>query len=193
MAENDIEKLRKQIEGLKKASMNLGTVLGLYYAVKFFLFPLGLTSGIAGMLFIGLTLLVPVLAYKLTKRYRQSLPDGFMSYMQAWTFVLRLFFFASLLVAVVHYVYFAFMDKGALLQALTYNLEQMRSTSVDGVTNQASWQAQLELFQESLNNIASMTPIKLVMELFINNLFWGALLAVPIAAINVRKSFTPSK
>ena len=185
---------REQLTAMRSASMNMGTVLGIYYVLKFCLFPLSSRNAFAGLLFIVLTILVPVLAHKLTKRYRCSfLDDGLMSFPQAWSFALRMFFFASLLAAVAHFVYFSYIDHGMLLQAITDNLDQMSALQVEGVTDQASWLKQLDMFRESFDSVAALTPIQMTMELFVNNLFWGCILALPIAALNANKPVINNK
>ena len=186
MDEKQIEKMREQMEAMKRASMNAGTMLGLYYVLKFCLFPLGLRSGLLSLAFIVLTVLVPVVAYKIMKRSRLSMDAPMeLTVVGAWTFAMRMFFFASLLAAVAHYVYFAFIDGGSLLQALNDNLNQMAALPMEGV---AGWQAQLDTFRETFDSVATLTPIQITMELFVNNLFWGCILGLPIAVIAANKS-----
>ena len=176
----------------RQKSMALGTLLGVYYIVKFCLFPLSFRSGLAGMLFIALTLLVPFVAWRMVKRFQmEKMPEG-MPFVTAWTFALRIFFFASLLVAVAHYVYFAFLDGGALAQAYTDNLAQLRETSIEGVTDQLTWQNQLDAFEKTFESVAALKPIQLVMELLVNNLFWGSIAALFIALFTKHlKSLNP--
>lgn len=191
---NPNKDFREQLLAMRQASMNMGTVLGIYYVLKFCLFPLSFRNAFAGLLFIVLTVLVPVLAYKLVKRYRRTASnEGMMTFAQAWSFVLRMFFFASLLAAVAHFVYFSYIDHGMLLQAITDNLNQMSTLQVEGVTDQAVWQKQMEMFRESFDAVAALTPIQMTMELFVNNLFWGCILALPIAAFNANKPVIKTK
>ena len=46
-------------------AMNFGAVVGMYYIVKFCLFPLGLHSVMASLLFWGLTVVVPFFVFLL--------------------------------------------------------------------------------------------------------------------------------
>lgn len=185
----DFQQFRERLSRMRKVSMRLGTMVGIYYALKFCLFPLSFSHAFAGLLFIVLTVLVPFVVGALVKRYRLSLPEeAQMTYPHAWSFTLRVFFFASLLAVVAHYVYFAYIDHGALLQAVTDSLDQMSALQVEGVTDQVTWQKQMETFRESFESVAALTPIQLTMELFVNNLFWGFILALPIAALNAKKA-----
>jgi len=179
MADNN--DFRDQAVLFRQKSMTMGTLLGVYYIAKFCLFPLSLQSGVAGMAFVVLTLLVPLVAWRLVKRFQmEKVPDG-MPFLTSWTFALRVFFFASLLVAVAHYIYFAFIDGGMVAQAFSDNVAVLRETSVDGVTDQLAWQTQLDTIEKTFEAVAAMTPIQLVMELLVNNLFWGSIAAIFIA------------
>ena len=190
MADNN--DFREKEAMFRQKSMSLGTLLGVYYIVKFCLFPLSLTSGFAGMLFIVLTLMVPVLAWRMVKRFQQTeMPEG-MPFLTAWTFALRMFFFASLLVAVAHYVYFAVFDNGMLAQAYAENIATMRETSVEGVTDQLAWQNQLDVIEKTFESLAALKPIQLVMELLVNNLFWGSIAALLIAIFTKRPAQSQS-
>jgi len=190
MADNN--DFRERAAMFRQKSMSLGTLLGVYYIVKFCLFPLSLTSGFAGMLFIVLTLMVPVLAWRMVKRFQQTeMPEG-MPFLTAWTFALRMFFFASLLVAVAHYVYFAVFDNGMLAQAYAENIATMRETSVEGVTDQLAWQNQLDVIEKTFESLAALKPIQLVMELLVNNLFWGSIAALLIAIFTKRPAQSQS-
>lgn len=175
------------------ASMHIGTVLGVYYVLKFCLFPLGMKSGLLGMVFIVLTLLGPVLAYRLTRGFRRmSMPDAsFASLGQAWGFVFQLFLFASLLVSVAHYVYFAFIDHGMLLAAYNTTLAQMAELAKESGAEGVAMQTQLDAMKATVDMVAAMTPIQITMQLLVNNLFWGCLLGLPIGALNMREDKKP--
>lgn len=185
----DMTEKRMMDASLRGGAMNMGTVLGLYYVAKFCLFPLGMRSGLAGMLFIVLTLLVPVVAHGLTKRYRLMSPSaGFTGVGQAWRFVMMMFVYASLLVAVAHYVYFAFIDHGALMAAYDESLAQFGAMAAEvAAGDAAAVQAQIEMMRETMNRVAGMSPIEMTMELLVNNVFWGCVLGLPIAVLNGRR------
>ena len=182
--------------------MNYGAVLGLYYIGKFMLFPLSFKSGFAGLLFVVLTLLAPVLAYRLTKRFRfayeapilpkqenaESLTENIpLNFSRVWSFTRQLCFYASLLVAAIHYIYFTFFDNGTIAMAFNDSLAQMQSTTIEGVTDKASWQTQLDSMKQTFDALAAMSPAQLTLQLFGNNLFWGCIAALPIAVLNARR------
>ena len=108
-------------------AMNFGTVVGIYYIAKFCLFPMSLHSSLAGVFFIGLTLVVPFLIYRLTRLYRDHYMGGNITFVQALAFAMLTMGFGSLLASAAHYIYFAFIDGGAMVNTLEQNIEQMES------------------------------------------------------------------
>lgn len=195
-----MEKMPQQ-PSIAQYAMNYGAVLGLYYIGKFLLFPLSFKSGFAGLLFVVLTLLAPLLAYRLTKRFRfayeapipkqedtETLTESApLNFSRVWSFTLQLFFYASLLVAAIHYIYFTFFDHGAIAMAFNDSLAQMQSATIEGVTDNASWQTQLDSMKQTFDTLAAMSPAQLTLQLFGNNLFWGCIAALPIAVLNARR------
>ena len=85
---------------------NYGLYLGLYIAFFYLwgiVFPQGVVSKIIPVLgWLGL----PFFCVFLVKHYRNKALGGFMRYGQAWSFGLWMFVFASLIMAVVHYLHF---------------------------------------------------------------------------------------
>ena len=108
-------------------AMNFGAVVGVYYIAKFCLFPMSLHSSLAGVFFIGLTLVVPFLIYRLTRLYRDQYMGGNITFVQALAFAMLTMGFGSLLASAAHYIYFAFIDGGAMVNTLEQNIEQMVS------------------------------------------------------------------
>ena len=95
--------------------MIFGTYMGLFWILKFILVPLGLTSPFLLLLFICLTICVPFMGYYYTKLYRNRVCDGSITFFHAWLFNVFMYVCASLLTSAAHYVYFAFIDQGYIL------------------------------------------------------------------------------
>lgn len=186
-------------------AMNMGAVVGIYYIVKFCLFPLSLHSTMAAMLFLGLTLAVPFLIYMLTKRYRDQYLGGEIGFSQAWIFSVLTMGFGSLLVAAAHYIYFAYIDGGAMMSAFAQSIEQLQemvpllSTPTEGTVEVTSPEvlSQSEEIEQSMNDyitamqqtaqqLQAMTPIEITMGMLSNNFSWSIMISLPIAVI-VRK------
>ena len=90
---------------LQECAMRYGTGMGLLWSFKFMLFPLGLRIPFLLLLFIVLTLGVPILGYIFAKKYRERYCNNAISFGKALLFTIFMYMFASLFVAVVHYIY----------------------------------------------------------------------------------------
>lgn len=169
-------------------AMNFGAVTGIYYICKFCLFPLSLRSGMAGLLFLGLTLAVPFLIYQLARRYRDQYCDGQLDFSRAFLFTMLTMSFGSLLAAAAHYIYFAFIDGGAMMNTLTQNLEQLQSidlNNLEGANADAITQFNkyIEAMQQTMAQLRAMSPIDITMGMLSNNVSWSVILSLPIALI----------
>ena len=97
--------------------MHFGTYMGIYWILKFILFPLGFHIPFLSLLFVILTLAVPFIGYHYVKMYRNKICGGSIQFSHAVLFTIFMYMFASLLVAVVHYIYFQFIDHGFIVNS----------------------------------------------------------------------------
>ena len=183
-------------------AMNMGAVVGIYYIVKFCLFPLSLTSTMAAMLFLGLTLVVPYLVYMLTKRYRDQYLGGTVDFSHAYLFAALTMGFGSLLVAVAHYIYFAYIDGGAIMNAFSQSIEQLQemipllsapledsagATSADALPQSSEMEQSIHdyisMMQQTAKQLQAMSPIDITIGMLSNNFSWGIIVSLPIALI----------
>lgn len=167
-------------------AMNFGVVMGVYNIVKFCLFPLSLHSTMAALLFLGLTLVVPFLVFQLVKRYRDQYCGGQIDFTRALTFSVLTMVFGALLASVAHYVYFAFIDGGAMAGALAQSIEQLQSvdlSTLEGADADAVAQfgQYVEAMQLTAQQLRAMSPIEMTMGLLSNNFSWSLILSLPIA------------
>lgn len=166
---------------LQECAMRYGTGMGLLWAFKFMLFPLGLRIPFLELLFLVLTLGVPVLGYIFAKQFRDRYCDGEVTFSRAFLFTTFMYLFASLLVAVAHYIYFRYLDGGFILE--TYQ----------NIWNQTKEMANYELmpllqqYDEALKLISELSPLEITFQLMSNNIFCGMLMAVPTALLVMRK------
>ena len=106
--------------------MRYGTGMGLLWAFKFMLFPLGLRIPFLQLLFIVLTIGVPFLGYIFAKKFRERHCDGSITFSRAFLFTTFMYMFASLFVAVVHYIYFRYIDGGFVFEAYPFHLKSVQ-------------------------------------------------------------------
>ena len=173
---------------MMQCAMNLGAVLGVYYIGKFCLFPLSLHSTLAATLFLGLTLMVPFLVFRLTRLYRDRYLGGSIDFSRAFIFTLYVMGFGSLLAAAAHYIYFAYIDGGAIVNALEQSISQLTAidlSTLEGTEGSESAIAQfnqyIELMRNSTSQLSAMTPIEMTMGMLSNNVSWAIVIALPIA------------
>ena len=179
---------------MMNCAMNFGAVVGLYNIGKFCLFPLSLHSTMAALLFLSLTLLVPYLIYCLAKRYRDQYRGGQIDFTRAFIFSMYTFCFGALLASAAHYIYFAYIDGGAMVGALAQSIEQLQGvdlTALEGANAEAITQFNqyIELMQQTIQQIQAMKPIDMTLGMLSNNVSWSIILSLPIALFvrNARK------
>lgn len=173
---------------MMNCAMNMGAVAGLYYIAKFCLFPLSLHSTMAALLFLGLTLVVPFLIYQLVRRYRDQYCGGQIEFTRAFFFSILTMGFGSLLAAAAHYIYFAFIDGGAMVGALTQSIEQLQSIELsaleevdaDAVTQFVQY---VEVMKQTAQQLQALSPIDITMGMLSNNFSWSVILSLPIALL----------
>lgn len=163
--------------GLLNCAMTYGTAMGGYWIAKFMLVPFIFTVPLTSMIFLLLTAAVPILGYYFTRQYRDKYcPEGRVPFMQAWIFCLLMYMFAALLVSVAHYVFFRYVDDGAMLAAYSGVLEQMQQAD-------PSLTAGVEQYQEAIKMLSSLTPIELTVQMISSNIFYGMIFSLPTALL----------
>jgi hypothetical protein len=168
-------------------AMNFGLVVGVYYILKFCLFPMSLRSTAAGMLFIGLSLMVPLLLFRLTRTYRDRYMSGSITFVHALAFAMLTMIFGSLLASVAHYVYFAYIDGGMMVGALEQSIEQIvtllsAENMSEGVDMpDVSIDEYITMLRTTMMQIEAMSPIDITMGMLSNNVSWSIIVALPVA------------
>lgn len=171
-----------QKNNLQRYALLFGTYMGAFWILKFALFPLGLGfSSLFLLLFMGLTLCVPFIGYYCARVYRNKICGGYISFFHAWVFTLFMYLAATLLAAMGHYVYFAFIDQGFVLdtyESIIEALKQSELSTMEGYTEQ---------LEEAVRLVQTYTPFDIVVQLMSNNIFTGSILALITAAVVMRK------
>lgn len=160
---------------LLKSAMTYGLYLGIFWVIKFLFFIFsGHMSGLQAI-FIVLSIAVPFIAYYLTSRYKHDI-GGNISFFHAWRFGTMLYFFAALLVSLEHFIFFQFIAPSDFItNMLNQTIEMLKGTQIDTETLVAISQTKL-------------SPIHLVIQMIFNNVFYGILLSIPVAAFVCQSS-----
>ncbi len=167
---------------LHKYAMRLGTIMGVYWIVKFIFFPLGIRVPFLQFVFLAMTIAVPFLGYYFVKMFRNKVLGGFISFAQAWAFTVLLYAFAGILVAVAHYIYFQYIDNGFLLEVYNASVQEVKNLGVAGM------EGYIEQLEHSLELISGLTPLQLTFQLFNMNLMSGVFLGIITALFVMRKN-----
>lgn len=158
-------------------SMYYGTIMGIFWILKFMLIPQMFNQTFNAVIFLLLTIAVPFIGYYLGKQYRNKYcPQQKISFFQAWIFCILMYLFAALLVSVAHYIYFRYIDQGALFDSYYQLLETT-------VQINPEFANEFTIYKETLSKIQQLKPIELTIQLISNNLFYGMFFALPTAFI----------
>lgn len=133
--------------------MHFGTYMGVYWILKFILFPLGLSIPFLLFLFFGLTLGVPFMGYYYARTYRDKVCGGSIRFLQAWVFIVFMYMFAALLTAVAHYIYFRFIDHGFIVNTYMGMFDELSNKEVPGI------EGYISQLKEVMEMISTLTPI----------------------------------
>ena len=167
---------------LQECAMRYGTGMGLLWAFKFMLFPLGLRIPFLQLLFIVLTIGVPFLGYIFAKKFRERHCGGRHHFFYVRFYSLPLCICSPLyLLAVVHYIYFRYIDGGFVFEAYRSILNQFKETAGPELTTS------LNQFEEAIDLLSGLTPLEMTFQLISQNMFYGMLMAIPTALIVMRK------
>ena len=156
------------------AAMSYGFSLGIFWIVKYIFYMFSMRFSYLVVIYWGMSLVVPYLAYLLTKRYREDL-GGVISFSQAWRFGVLLYLFAAMLVSVMHYVFYRFVAPPDFLSsAVEQTIVSLKQMQVDS---------------KVISSIESMnfSPIHMALQGILNNIFYGIILSLPVAALVCRR------
>lgn len=161
--------------------MLFGTYMGIFWVMKFTLFPLGLTIPFLLFLFAGLTLGVPFMGYYYARTYRNRVCGGSISFLHAWVFTVFMYMFASLLTAAAHYAYFQFLDHGYVVNTVEAMVDTVAQSNLPGM------ESYIATYREALDAARSISPIEIAMQMVSSNVTWGAILALPTALFVMKR------
>ena len=152
---------------LQEYAMRFGTMMGIFWIIKFSFLPMGFRIPLLQFLFILMTLFVPILGYIYIRKYRERYCNGELSFLRALVFSI--------------YIYFRFIDNGYLMGTYMEQMENLKSTLT------GDFEASIDQLIQNLETIASMSALQLTMQLIFQNIFYGTLLSLPTALLAMRK------
>jgi hypothetical protein len=168
---------------LQQVAMHYGTLMGIFWTLKFVLFPMGMNAPVLLVAFFLLTFIgVPVLGFRFAQQYRNRECQGSINFSKAFLFTASMYFFATLFVTIAHYIYFQYMDNGLIVTTYQDMLTQMAD-----VATTEDMKTSLEQFQQALDIMAGLSPLEISIQLITQNIFYCTLLSLPTALLVTRK------
>lgn len=114
-------------------------------------------------------------------KFRNYALKGVISFRRALAYSVFTFFYASMLFAVAQYVYFRFLDNGALISMLISSIKTLEPIyQAQGVS--------IEGLKQSINMIGEMTPVEIAFIFMMQNIFMGFFMSFPIALVTRRST-----
>ena len=165
---------------LQEGAMRYGTAMGIFWTIKFILFPLGMTNPLLLMLFFFLTLVVPVVGYQFARKYRDRECGGVISYSRAFLFTAFMYMFAALFATIIHYVYFKYIDNGLIVNTYYDMLNQLSA----GATGEL--ETSINQLRAAWDVIAQLTPVEFSLQLISQNIFYCIIIAIFTALLVMR-------
>lgn len=164
---------------LLRSSAMAGLLFGAYWVLKYLCLMAIFAAPMMAFLYLILTLMVPFLAYYLTKRYRNTFPPGSrFSFMHGFRYSIMLYLFAALIVSIPHFIFYSRILP-ANMDLIMAQMEQM-SSILDQMYG-SDW-------REIMSNAFNVKPAYRVGSDISTNVFWGIVFSIPVGLILKRKA-----
>ena len=178
---------------LMQVSMTLGTYLGLYiilvYAFTLLSVKFSALSVVAMILMLG----IPVIAFFLIKRFRDTNCKPFFPFPVSWMISILTFLFATMLSCMAAYLYLRFIDNGAFAAGLMERMDMIMLASGSAAQELADpvqaeqYNSTMELFKQTITRFCSLPASGMTKQLVQTSLMWGNILSLVIAIITTKR------
>jgi len=154
-----------------------GALVALLWTASFVCYLVGLKNPLFGMLALLLLVVTPFWVARRLRRFRDEDLHGVISLLRGWAFFVLVFFYAGILLAVVQYCYFAYLDHGYLLSTFQETLsspEAKQAFARYGLS---------ESLSQSMQLLSDLRPIDFALNVLTMNISVGIILGLPVAAL----------
>lgn len=158
-----------------------GLYMGIFWAVKFVFFPLGFSYPVFSFIFLLLTIMVPFVGAWFVRKIRDGVLDGRLGFLQAFLLSTNIYMYASLIAAIVHFIYFRFIDNGFILNSYLESVNQMQELLGSGEAA-----ANIEMLKANVELMSTLSPIQIVFSLLSNNVVFGLFISL-LAAVFLKR------
>ncbi len=156
-----------------------GAILGLAWIASFILTMLAVKpeTSLLGLIGNILLLSTPFIVAKRLKSFRDYALEGSISFRRGTFYCMQTFFNATLLLTVVQYLWFSFMDMGPFMALLQTNYQTIM---------QETYHLSAQEAKTTIDTLLGMTPLAWASMFMITDLLVGAVLSPIIAAVMAR-------
>lgn len=158
-----------------------GALLAMLWIGSFAFYMLGLSNPIMGMIAMLAICSSPFYAASRLRHFRDYGREGVISFARSYAYIIMIFFYAGILLAVALYLYFAFMDKGFLMGKI---IETLQSPEGKQAIEAYGMGAEME---ENIKLMSELRPIDIALNMLTINIMTGFVVGMPIAAFMQRK------
>ena len=176
-----------------QTSMTLGTYLGAYIILAYLAMVLTVKYAAVSLLAVPLLIGIPVVAYFLIRRFRDSTKAPFFPFPVSWILSILTFLFATVLSCMVAYLYLRFIDHGALAAGLTARMDMMLQSSqamTATMTDPAQieqYNKTMELMQQTIAWFCSLPASAMTKQLIQSSLMWGNIISLIIGLLTAKR------
>ena len=176
-----------------QTSMTLGTYLGAYIILAYLAMVLTVKYAAISLLAVPLMIGIPVVAYFLIRRFRDSIKAPFFPFPVSWILSILTFLFATVLSCMVAYLYLRFIDHGALAAGLTARMDMMLQSSeamTAAMTDPVQieqYNKTMELMQQTIAWFCSLPASAMTKQLIQSSLMWGNIISLIIGLLTAKR------
>jgi hypothetical protein len=165
---------------LKAYARQDGFFLALLWTASFACYILGITNELLGMLALGLAVMTPFFVAGRLRKFRDEGREGLISFGRGYAYTVFVFFYGAVLLAVVQFIYFAYVDHGYLLSTFSKMLSSDEGRAL------VKQYGMTQMVEESLSEMANIRPIDYALNILTVNIVIGFVLALPIGLVMQR-------
>jgi len=169
--ENSLDPIKRKYKYAADYALILGGYIAFYFILDY-VFP---NNAVVNLLSMFGFLATPVVCYQLAKRYRDKAWGGYIRYWQVWSFGIWLFFFAALIMSVLYYLRFQFLQPDYIAKAMNQSIQLMEQMKYP------------QKYLDSMINFGVPTTIQLVLTYLWMYIIGGAILFLIISPMVARK------
>ena len=159
---------------LKAYARQDGFFLALLWTASFACYILGITNQMMEMLALGLAITTPFFVAGRLRKFRDEGREGLISFGRSYAYTIFVFFYGAVLLAVVQFLYFAYVDNGYLLSSFSKLLSTEEGRTL------VSQYGMTQMVEDGLAEMANIRPIDYALNILTMNIVIGFVLGIPI-------------